>query len=188
MHPNHDPGIFRRIRSLALRAGCFVLCLGSATCVTEKVAPPTVTLPKEAFRYERFIEATTLIDADDVTLQVLHAYRKDIGIATTEGSHLRRETPDRIELENKDPDDPSAPLRLSLRNMHVSARRSIKVVFSDLPLLRKEDPPIIVLAHAEGLVHFRGDGVDLHADKVIARNDQVKGYATDGREIESRKR
>lgn len=169
-------------------AAAIGLAFMTANCVTEEVTQKTVTLPKEAYRYERFIEATTLVDADRVTLQLLHAYRKDIGIATTEGSHLRRETPDRIELENKNPDDPSAPMRLSLRNLHVSARQSIVVVFSDLPLLRNEDPPVLVLLNAEGLVHFRGDGVTLHADRVIARNDEVKGFASDGRAIDSRAR
>lgn len=182
------PGAIARLRSSRPTLVLLGLAIAASGCVSEVVAPPTVTLPKEAFRYERFLEATTLVDADRITLQLVHAYRKDIGIATTEGSHLRRETPDRIELENKDPDDPSAPLRLSLRNLHLSARQSIVVVFSDLPLLRNEDPPVLVLLSAEGLVRFRGDGVELLADRVIARNDEVKGFGADGRPIEARMR
>ena len=88
---------------------------------------------------------------------------------------------DWIELENKDPDSPGDNLQLALRNLHVSARRSIVIVFSDLPLIRKEDPPVLVLVEAQGLVRFRSDGVELHADRVIVRNDEARAFTQDGR-------
>ncbi len=175
-----------RKSSLPRLAAALVACgLAGPACVTEIEGQKSVTLPKEAFRYERFIEAAGYLDADSVTIQVLTAYRKDCGIATTASNHLRRETTDRIELENKDPDSPGDNLQLALRNLHVSARRSIVVVFSDLPLIRNEDPPVLVLVEAQGLVRFKSDGVELHADRIIVRNDEARAFTLDGRPVGS---
>jgi hypothetical protein len=165
--------LWRRARA---RLGIALVAASLAGCITEVEGQPVVTLPKEAFRYERFIEAPTFLDADRVTIQALTAYRKDVGIATDRELHMRRETKDRIEVESKDPDSLGDPVKLSLRNMHVTARKSVTIIFSDLPLLRKDDPPVLVLVEAEGLVHFRGDGVDLHSDRVIVRNDEAKAF------------
>jgi hypothetical protein len=164
------------------RCAFVVVAIGPlAGCVSEVEPQKTVTLPKEAYRYERFIEAATIIEADHVTVQLLTHYRKkDIAIVTSDAVHLKRETPDRIELKSRDESGFGDPLGLTVRNMNVRARRSITVIFSDVPLLRNEDPPVIVLVHAEGLVRFRGDGVELHEDRVIVRNDEVKGFSTDG--------
>ncbi len=169
-----------RIRSGAWVGVLLAVPLLAGACTTEVEGPPMITLPKEAYRYERFIEATTFLDADTVTIQALTSYRKDVGIATDRDLHLRRELKDRIEIENKDPDAPGNPIKVSLRNLHISARKSISIVFSDLPLIRKEPEPVLVLVEAEGLVHLRGDGVDLHSDRVIVRNDEAKAFDAHG--------
>src|SRR5262245_28245501 len=91
-------GVNRKSCLLRLAATVVACGIAAPACVTEIEGQKAVTLPKEAFRYERFIEAAGYLDADSVTIQLLTAYRKDCGIATTASNHLRRETTDRIEL------------------------------------------------------------------------------------------
>lgn len=162
-----------------------MLLAAASGCVTEVEPPPSVTLPKEAFRYERFIQSYGgLLTADRVTVQAVTAYRKDIALAVTEGYHLKRELEDRIELVNKDPTFKTDPLRLMFRELKIEARQSITIVFSDLPLLRKEDPPVLLLFQAEGIARLRSDDEDLIADKLIMRNDEVRGFDANGRPLD----
>lgn len=163
--------------ALALAAAALAL----AGCITEVDPGPTVVLPPEAVRFERFIDARGEFSADRVTIQAVTAYRREIAAITTEGYHTKRETPDRIELVNNQPDFKADPLRLAFRNLSVKARESIVVVFSDVPLLKQDPNPTLVLLEGEGLAHLKSSGVDLLADKVVVVNDDAKGFHADGR-------
>jgi hypothetical protein len=182
MRPRSRTTVPRR----AARGLLAAAALSLAACVTEVESPPVVSLPPEAHRFERFLEATSQITADRVTVQALTAYKKDIGIITTSGGyHLRREEPDRLSIVNQAPRHGSDPVRITFRNMRIDARERIDVVFSDLPLLELQDgeDPVLVLFAAEGLARFRGDGVDLLADRIVVRNDEARAFAKDGRAL-----
>ncbi len=130
-------------RSLATRraragwAGTALLALaGCAGCVTEEDPGALVVLPPEAFRYERFIESPTELNADRVVIKAVRAYRRDLAPVIDERHHSKEMTPDRLRLVNLGSSSRRIPVRLSFRNMQIKARERIEVIFSDAPLLR----------------------------------------------------
>ncbi|MBI4878428.1 MAG: hypothetical protein HY812_02040 [Planctomycetes bacterium] len=172
-----------RRSSFARRALIACGLLGAAGCVSELDPGQVVVLPPEAYRSERFIEAECELSADRVVIEAVRAYRKDFAPIIDEDYHSKEITPDRITLVNLDSRFPQNPVTLSFRNMRVFGRERIEVVFSDAPLLKGEAEPLLLLLVGKGVAHFRGDGVDLTADRVVIRNDEVKGFMADGRPV-----
>ncbi|MFH0946798.1 MAG: hypothetical protein V2A76_16510 [Planctomycetota bacterium] len=161
-----------------------LLSLGlSAGCITEEDVGPMVVLPPEAYRYERFIESPTELSADRVLIEAVRAYRRDLAPIIDEDFHTKEITPDRITLRNRGSQGGRNPVSVSFRNMRIQAREQIEVVFSDVPLLKEQEQPPILLMVANGVAHFRGDGLDVTADRIVLRNHEIKSYLKDGREI-----
>ncbi len=173
-----------RGRRGALARHALVACglLGAAGCVTELDPGEIVVLPAEAYRYERFIEAESELSADRVLIEAVCAYRKDFAPVVNEDYHSKEITPDRITLVNLDTRFPQNPVTLSFRNMRVLGRERIEVRFSDEPL-KDQAQPVLLLLEATGVAHFRGDGVDVTAERVVIRNDEVRGFMANGRPV-----
>lgn len=154
-----------------------------AGCVTEEDPGLMVVLPPEAYRFERFIESPTELSADRIVVEAVRAYRKDLAPIIDEDFHTKEITPDRITLQNRSSSGGRHPVSVSFRSMRIRARDRIEVIFSDVPLLKDQEKPPILLMVANGVAHFKGDGLDVIADRIVLRNDEIKAYLKDGREI-----
>ena len=169
--------ILRLLRTLAL-----ALLAVLPACVTEEDVGPIVVLPPEAYRYERFIESPTELTADIVVVQAVRAYKRDVAPIVDEGAHIREITRDSLRLTNRSSRNSHSPVALSFRNLRIRARERIEVLFSDEPLKEAENPPILLVV-ANGVANFRGDGVDVTADRIVIRNHEIRAFLKSGQAV-----
>lgn len=161
-------------------ACCALLALAGPGCVTEPATDESIVrLPPGSEEFERYINAPGQFTADRITVQALTAYRKDVAPVTSPESHLRSVTPDRIELTNKTPGEPGDPVRLSFRELHLAARESLTVIFSDVPLRHPERDPILLIV-GEGVAKLVSPTGTLLAERVVIRNGEALAFRADG--------
>ncbi len=178
-----------RIRVVFLsRAALALLFCATATvasgCVTEPAEEENVVvLPADARRFERFIDAPTLVRADRVIVEAVTHYRKDMAPIVDRDQHSKTVTPTRIELVNHSDPLTGRPVALSFRNLRIEARERIEVRLSDVTLLNDNPKPILIRVVGDGLAHVEGTGVDVIGERILIENDQVKAFNAEGREL-----
>ena len=149
-------------------------------CTTERVADGTIVqLPPGSEAFERYINSPGQLTADRIVVQTLTAYRGDVAPVTTPEAHTRSVTPDRIELKNKNQGGFADPVRLSFRSLHLAARDSLEVRFSDVPLEHLDRDPIVLII-AEGVAKFDSVDTSLLAEKIVIRNGEALAFRADG--------
>jgi hypothetical protein len=179
-HGGRSDGAKPARRVLGLLFVCAITGMPNLGCVTEPATDESIVqLPPGSEEFERFINAPGQFTADRITIQALTAYRKDVAPVTSPESHLRSVTPDRIELTNKTPEVPGDPVRLSFRQLHLAARESLTVIFSDVPLQHPERDPILLIV-GNGVAKLVSPTETLLADRVVIRNGEAQAFRSDG--------
>ncbi len=171
----------------ALVVGVGASLFSATGCVTEKASDEQiVVLPKDAIRFERFINTPTTLRADRVIVEAVTHYRKDMAPIVDTDLHSKTVTPTRIELVNHSDPLRGRPVALSFRELRIEARERIEVRLSDVTLLNDNPNPILVRVVGDGLAHLEGvGGVDVIGERVLVENDHAKAFNAEGKEIKS---